>query len=85
MLRSTRTSYLIAGSVLVCYFSEFVLAVCLSFGLERFFEFRQTGPWVHTILYVNSAMNPLLLFWRKRDLRDTQRKLVFKRQNRGTH
>lgn len=77
-LRSTRTSYLIAGSVLFCYSPAFVLVICKLVGLEDFLVFKLVTPWGHTLVYGNSSVNPMLLFWRKRDLRETARKLLFR-------
>lgn len=76
--RSTITCHLIAGSVLVCYLPDVVLLICQSRGLSSFALLKLVTPWTSTVLYSNSVLNPLLLFWRKRDLRQTVRRLIFK-------
>ncbi len=69
--RSTRTSYLICGAVLLFYFPSLVL---LAYNATQDYDFVLlflVAPWVETVMFSNSLLNPSLLFWRKSTFRET--------------
>jgi hypothetical protein len=74
--RTTRTSYLICGAVLVFYFPSLVL---LAYNATQDYDFVVlflVAPWVETVMFSNSLLNPSLLFWRKSTFRDTAKDIL---------
>lgn len=74
--RTTRTSYLICGAVLVFYFPSLVL---LAYNATQDYDFVVlflVAPWVETVMFSNSLLNPSLLFWRKSAFRQTAKNIL---------
>lgn len=74
--RTTRTSYLICGAVLVFYFPSLVL---LAYNATQDYDFVVlflVAPWVETVMFSNSLLNPSLLFWRKSAFRETAKDIL---------
>ena len=74
--RTTKTSRLIVTAVLSCYSPFAVGIVCYSIEPNNFFLLFLILPLAATGVFVNSTLNPLILFWRKRTFRETARKLL---------
>lgn len=79
MLGTTKTSYLIVAAVFLCYFPIFAVIVCYLNEMRSFSIVNLILPWTNTLMYGNSTLNPLLLFWRRQSFRDTIRKAFCKR------
>ena len=75
--RTTRTSYLICGAVLVFYFPSLVL---LAYNATQDYDYVilfLVAPWVETVMFSNSLLNPSVLFWRKSAFRETAKEIIF--------
>lgn len=72
LIRSTKTAYLVAGTLLACYLPGMIM-----FFYEGIYETKNpdfyfiTRPCVITFMYVNSAIDPFLVLWRNQDIRTT--------------
>ena len=74
--RTTRTSYLICGAVLVFYFPSLLV---LAYNATQDYDFVVlflVAPWVETVMFSNSLLNPSLLFWRKSGFRETAKEIL---------
>lgn len=77
LLQTTKTSYLIVGSVLFCYLHALVLFTYIAIEASTFVVMFFFAPWTEVVVYANSLFNPLILFYRKRDFRKGARTLLF--------
>lgn len=78
VFRTTKTSYLIVAALLFCYFPTLVMLAYFSTEPNDFVAIFLVTPLAETLMFANSALNPLLLFWRKSDFRNTARELLVK-------
>ncbi|XP_028393190.1 alpha-1A adrenergic receptor-like [Dendronephthya gigantea] len=74
--RATRTSYLICGAVLVFYFPTLVMLAYNATQDYNFVALFLVAPWVETVMFSNSLLNPSLLFWRKSSFRTTVNEIL---------
>ena len=77
IFRTTNTCYLIVGSVLGLYFPSIVLLLYTAIHDNSFVALFLISPWAETIMFANSVLNPVLLFWRKRVFRDVAMGFLF--------
>ena len=72
LARSTRTAFLIGATLVACYLPGIIMLV-----YEVVYETTNPAfylivrPCVITFIYVNSALDPCLVLWRNRDIRQT--------------
>ena len=74
--QNTKTSFLIIAVVLFCYFPIVVINIIYYFERRDFFYRYHIDPWCYTTAYANSALNPLLLFWRRKAFRETAKSIL---------
>lgn len=74
--RTTRTSYLISGAVLLFYCPSLVLLAYNATQDYNFLILFLIGPWVETVMFSNSLLNPSLLFWRKSSFWETAKAIL---------
>lgn len=80
VVQTTKTSHLIAGSVLFCYFPSFVSHIYYLLQPNNVDVYTFILPWLDTLVFANSFFNPLVLLYRKRDFRKTAKSLLFKKR-----
>ncbi|XP_028408952.1 melanocyte-stimulating hormone receptor-like [Dendronephthya gigantea] len=68
----TRTAYFIGGTLLACYLPGIVMLVYegVKYSTDPDFYFI-VRPCIITLMYVNSALDPCLVLWRNREIRET--------------
>ena len=77
VFKNTRTSYFIVVGVLFCYLPLAVVLVYYSMAPKSFALVFFVSPWAEILVLSNSMFNPILVFWRKSDFRNTARQLLF--------
>lgn len=69
---STRTTLVIAGILIACYLPGMLMLTYEGFHEVMYLDFYMiTRPWVITLMYVNSALDPCMVLWRNREMRTT--------------
>ena len=70
--RQCTTAGLVALAFVATYFPRLVVTIVISFYHKSNFELIYlSGLWSETLVYLNSAINPLLYFWRLKNVRAT--------------
>ena len=74
--QNTKTSFLIIAVVLFCYFPIIFINIYYFDKHRNFSYIYLIDPWCYTTGYANSALNPLLLFWRRKAFRETAKSIL---------
>lgn len=77
IFHTTSTCYLIVGAVIWFYFPSVVMLAYNAINSDNFVALFLIAPWAETIMFANSAVNPFLLFWRKKAFREKAREILF--------
>ena len=88
IMRNTKTSYLVSGSVFLCFSPSFVANVyyfvSALYGIESETVDFYVIPWFSTLLFASSLLNPLILLHRKKDFRNTVKNMICFKSNDST-
>lgn len=78
VFRNTRTSFIVVLAVFLCYSPSIVMLAYYSTQPNNFVVIFVVFSWLEAITLANSVLNPVLLFWRSSDFRNTAKELLFK-------
>lgn len=88
VMRNTKTSYLLSGSVFLCFSPSFVAnvyyLVSALYETESEIIDLYVIPWCHTLLFASSLLNPIILLHRKKDFRNTVKNIICFKNNDST-
>ena len=74
--KNTRTCCAIVTGLVVCYFPVVCTFVYYLSEPRSYTGIYLVTPWVQTIAYVHSLLNPLLVLWRKSEFKQTSRHFI---------
>ena len=80
IVKNTKTCYLVVGSSMICFLPSFALLLfdMIISDESQLFYISHTfiHPFFDIILNMNSLLNPVILLYRKRDFRETVKRLL---------
>ena len=82
VFRTTGTCYFIVGAVILCYTPSLSMLGYIAFHEPSFLVLFVLMPWAETVMFINSLINPLLLFTRKTSFRENAKELIFCKKSR---
>ena len=76
VIRNTKTSYLVCGSVLLCFTPSLAVNIYYISGFKSDVIYFYVIPWFYTFAFASSLFNPVILLYRKKDFREAVRHLI---------
>ena len=65
--KSVNTVFLVVGAVILSYVPLLVVQICLTFNVVKY-QVKILNPFAVTFFLVNSSVNPLIIFFRSRNI-----------------